>query len=92
MDNGIVLKSKFPRDVFNEIKWKNYDLNKCKAYYINRGSPGDIATFEGGSIIEIGTGFVTLSSIPYEKYIPYHRIVKIEYEDQVIFVRPGHVL
>lgn len=91
MDTDIILKSKFPRDVLNEIKWKDYDINKCKIYYINRGSPGDIATFEGSVIIEIGTGFLTLQGIPYEKYIPYHRIVKIEHGDKVVFTRPGHV-
>jgi uncharacterized protein (UPF0248 family) len=92
MNTGIILKSKFPRDIFNEIKWKEYDISKCKAYYINRGSIGDIAIFEGSSIVEIGKGFLTLKSIPYEKYIPYHRIVKIEYEDQTVFTRPGHML
>lgn len=91
MNTDVKFKSKFPKDVFNEIKWKNCDLDKCKAYYISRGSPGDIATFEGGSIIEIGQGFLTLKGVPYEKYIPYHRIIKVEYENQTIFIRPGHV-
>lgn len=91
MDTDIILKSKFPRDIINEIKWKGLDINKCKVYYINRGSPGDISIFGGGRIIEIGSGFLTLKGIPYETYIPYHRIIKMEYEDQIIFIRPGHI-
>lgn len=92
MSDDIVLKSKFPRNVLNEIKWKGYDLNKCKVYHISRGSPGDIAIFEGSSIIEIDKGFIIVKGEPYERYIPYHRIVKIEYDDQIVFTRQGHVL
>ena len=92
MSIDIFLKSKFPRDIFNEIKWKGYDLCKCKVYYINRGSPRDIATFEGDGIMEIGTVFVILMGIPYEKYIPYHRMTRIEYGGKAVFVRHGHVL
>ncbi len=88
MGSDIVLKSKFPRDVLNEIKWKGYNIDKCKVYYINRGSPGDVAVFEGERIIETGSGFLTLKGVPYEIYIPYHRIIRIEYEDCVVFDRP----
>lgn len=90
MDNDIILKSKFPIDLFNEIKWKGYDIDKCRVHHINRGSPGDIDIFEGSRIMEIGPGFLTLSGVPHEIYIPYHRIVKIEYDHQTIFIRPGH--
>lgn len=92
MSNDITLRSKFPRDLLNEIKWKGYNIDKCKIYHINRGSPGDVTIVEGDSIIEIGQGFLTLKSIPYEKYIPYHRIIKIEYENRTVFIRPGYVL
>jgi uncharacterized protein (UPF0248 family) len=90
METSIILKSRFPRDIINEIKWKGYDINKCKIYYINRGSPGDIDSFWGDKIIEIGAVHLTLMSDPYEKYIPYHRIIKIECEDRTVFIRPGH--
>jgi uncharacterized protein len=92
MDNDIILKSKFPRDIFNEIKWKGYDINKCRVFYINRGSPGDIDVFDGRRIIEIGQGFLTLKGVPHDIYIPYHRVVKIDYEHQIVFIRPGHVV
>lgn len=80
-------KSKFPRDILNEVKWKEgCDLSKCTIYYINRGSPNDIGIVSGSQIIEIG-GFLILEGDPYESYIPYHRILKIEYDDMVIFDR-----
>ncbi len=91
MDNiNINFKSKFPQELLNEIKWKGgYDLSKCTIYYINRGSPNDIGIVGGGQIIDIDKGFLILEGDPYEKYIPYHRIVKIEYEDVVIFEKPN---
>ncbi len=82
-------KSKFPRELLNEVKYTGYDLSKCTIYYINRGSPNDVGIVEGGQIIEIGKGFLILEGIPYERYIPYHRIVRIEYGDTVIFEKHG---
>jgi len=81
----MTFKSKFPRELLNEIKWKGYDISKCKIYYINRGSPDDTAVVEGSQIIKIDKGFLILEGIPYERYIPYHRIIKIEYDDEIIF-------
>jgi len=78
-------KSKFPRDVLNEVKWKYHELSRCKIHYINRGSPGDVAIVEGSQIREIDKGFLILEGIPYEKYIPYHRIIKIDFKGQTIF-------
>lgn len=80
-------KSKFPRELLNEIKWVCDGLSKCTIYYINRGSPDDIAIVEGSRIVKIDKAFIVLEGIPYETYIPYHRIVKIEYEDQTVFER-----
>jgi len=82
-------KSRFPRELFNEIKWKEgCDLSKCTIYYINRGSPDDTAVVYGNQIKEFDKGFLILEGDPFEKYIPYHRIIRIEYEDKVIFEKP----
>lgn len=81
----INIKAKFPRSVLNEVKWKGFDITMCKIHYISRGSPGDIAIAEGSEIKEIDSGFLILEGVPYEKYIPYHRIKKIEYGDKTIF-------
>lgn len=85
MSTDIVLKSKFPRTVLNEVKWKGFDLSKCTIYYENRGSPNDTATVTGDEIKKIDSMFLILDGVPLEKYIPYHRISKIEYENQTIF-------
>ena len=79
-------KSKFPRDLFNELKWTKKDLSLVKIYYTNRGSPNDTATTTGDRILRI-EGFLILNTLPYETHLPYHRIRKIEYDSQIIFER-----
>ena len=88
----MIFKSKFPRELLNEVRYRGYDLSKCTVYYINRGSHNDIGVVKGEQIIEIGKGFLILEGIPEEKYIPYHRIVRIEYEDVVIFEKPWDII
>ena len=78
-------KSKFPRTVLNEVKWKGCDLSQCTIYYDNRGSPNDIAIIKGDQIKKIDSMFLILEGVPLEKYIPYHRISRIELEDETIF-------
>jgi uncharacterized protein (UPF0248 family) len=78
-------KSKFPRQLLNEVKWKGCDLSKCIIYYKNRGSPNDIAVVTGDKIRNIDSMFLILEGIPWEKYLPYHRIFKIEYEHRIVF-------
>lgn len=87
MNTETNFKSKFPRHLLNEIKWKGYDILKCTIYYTSRGSPGNTAITEGSQIKEIGKGFLILYGVPYEKYIPYHRITRIDYENKVVFDR-----
>ncbi|MDF1557854.1 MAG: RNA repair domain-containing protein [ANME-2 cluster archaeon] len=71
-----------PRDVFNEIKWKGFDLAQCKIHYIHRGAPGDTMTIQGSQIRTIGRSFFeTLQGTS----IPYHRIFKIEFEGSIIY-------
>lgn len=87
MQKNVNFKCKFPRELLNEIKWTGHNISKCKIYYINRGSPDDTAIIEGDKIIDIDRVFLILEGVPYEVYIPYHRIIKIEYEDQTVFER-----
>jgi len=79
-----MFRSKHPRDIFNEIKWR-FDLSKCKIYYIHRGAPGDVKIVEGGTIKNIERSFLVLEGDFEDAYIPYHRIFRIEFEDQIIF-------
>jgi len=79
-----MFRSKHPRDIFNEIKWR-FDLAKCRIYYIHRGAPGDVKIVGGSTIKNIERSFLVLEGDLEDVYIPYHRIFRIEFEDQIIF-------
>lgn len=80
-----VIKSKHPRDIFNELKWKEgVGINECSVEYIHRGVPGNTKTFSGEDIVDIGHSFFTLFP---DTMIPYHRILKIKYKEKTIYVK-----
>lgn len=81
-----MLRSKFPRDIFNEIKWR-FDLKNCTVYYIHRGAPGNIRTIAGSEIKSIDRAFLVISGYEEDVYIPYHRIVKIEFDGSIVFLK-----
>jgi len=81
-----MFRSKHPRDIFNEIKWR-FDLAKCKIYYIHRGAPGDMKIADGSLIKNIEKSFLVLQGVVEDVYIPYHRIFRIDYEDKIVFDR-----
>ncbi|MFZ2410935.1 MAG: RNA repair domain-containing protein [Candidatus Methanoperedens sp.] len=73
--------------MFNEIKWR-FDLRTCKIYYIHRGAPGNVKVVTGSAIKNIDRSFLVLEGVMDDVYIPYHRIFRIEFDDQIIFERP----
>lgn len=81
-----MFRSKFPRDIFNEMKWR-FDLSKCRINHIHRGAPGNIKVVDGSMIKNIDKSFLVLEGIQEDVYIPYHRITRIEYDNQIIFDR-----
>ncbi|WMW23200.1 RNA repair domain-containing protein [Methanolobus mangrovi] len=86
-----LIKSKHPRDIFNELKWKeDTSINECSIEYIHRGVPGNTKTVSGENIVDIGHSFLTLYP---DTMIPYHRILKIKYRGKNIYVKTatGHV-
>ncbi len=81
-----MFKSRHPRLLLNEIKWR-FDLGRCRVYYIHRGAPGNIKAVEGSAIKIIDRAFLILEGEPHEVYIPYHRIVRIEFDNRIVFER-----
>lgn len=73
-----------PRDVLNKLKWqKGFDISLCKICYIHRGAPDDTKIISGDVVVKLEKSFMKTSSA----MIPYHRIFKIVYKDQVVFQR-----
>ncbi len=78
------MTSKNPRDILNELKWREEkDLKKASIYYVHRGAPGDFRVMEGEEIKDLGRSFIKTE----EAHIPYHRIFKIEYGKEVLLER-----
>ncbi|MBE0521246.1 MAG: DUF504 domain-containing protein [Candidatus Methanoperedenaceae archaeon] len=82
-----IIKSRSPRLVLNELKWKGYDLNKCRIYYVHRGAPDDTKIVEGNAIKDIDRGFMILEGVVQDVYIPYHRIFRIEFDNRIVYER-----
>ena len=70
------------REILNEIKWTK-DLKKVTIWYIHRGALNNTKSISGSEITGIGKSF--LETITAE--IPYHRILKIAYDDDIVFDR-----
>lgn len=67
------------REVLNEIKWSGKDeLRSVRVTIVHRGAPGDIRVVKGDEILELGHGFMPVTSPEGEVYIPYHRVTRIE--------------
>ena len=71
------------RDVLNRIKWKDDGLAHVEIWYTHRGAPKDTMIISGEIIIDLGRSFFNTG----EASIPYHRIQKIVYKDEIIFQR-----
>ena len=75
---------KNPRTILNKIKWKrNLDFKSAEIWYLHRGAEKDTKIVTGKDILDIGRSFIKTHSA----MIPFHRIFKIIYKDEVIFER-----
>ena len=71
----------YPREVLNRLRWGRGGLSMVVVTYLHRGAPGDLTVVRGEDITELGRSFFRTG----ESYIPYHRIMKIEMEGEVVF-------
>ncbi|MFC1787095.1 DUF504 domain-containing protein [Halobacteriota archaeon] len=91
-----MFRSKRPKELLNEIKWRDMDLSRCEIYYVHRGAPNDTKIIRGDKIEEIGSSFLNFkraNATPDSEgrvpsiMIPYHRVFRITYEGQAIYER-----
>jgi uncharacterized protein (UPF0248 family) len=73
-----------PRDILNELKWRDcYDLKYAEIWIVHRGAKNNTKIIYGSNIVNLGKSFIETT----DSMIPYHRIFKIIYNDNVIFQR-----
>ena len=70
------------RILLNEIKWTK-DFSRVEIWYRHRGAPNDTMVITGSEIISIDRSFLETTSAS----IPFHRILKIRYDGEVLFDR-----
>lgn len=72
----------YPREILNKLRWTvGESLDDATIWYLHRGAPGDRLSLNGSMITSLDKGFFETD----EAVIPYHRILRIEYRDKVIF-------
>lgn len=64
-----------------------YDFRKVGVDYINRGAPGDRSTVSGDRIHGLESGGMEIESAIGATFIPYHRILRIVYDGNLIWER-----
>lgn len=62
------------------------DISNCKITFLHRGGPGNLKTINGSDIKKLDQGFLILEE---DVHIPYHRIVKIDCENNLIWKKCG---
>lgn len=83
---NLLFKSRYPRDILNEMKWKGFDLARCTLYYVHRGAPDDTKIIPGSAVDTIGRSFFTTRE---GTSIPYHRIFRMDFDGVQIFNKRG---
>lgn len=71
------------KSILNMIIWHpEMEINRTKISYIHRGARGNIKTVQGNEIEGTENGFLILND---ETQIPFHRIIKVEYDDKILW-------
>jgi hypothetical protein len=74
----------YPREVLNRLRWKDGEsLAEAAILYVHRGAPGDVLKTTGKDIISLGRGFFDTA----DAMIPYHRILRIDYRGETLFLK-----
>lgn len=75
-----------PREVLNGLKWHpKRRLGDAEITILHRGAPGDRRVIRGNEVLELGRGFMRVTSREGEVEIPYHRVLRIEVRGEVLW-------
>ena len=73
-----------PKDILNNLKWnRKYNFENVEIWYLHRGASNDTKIISADEIISLGKSFIKTGSA----MIPYHRVLRIIYENEVVFSR-----
>ncbi len=67
---------------FHDPRYRFADITVC---YRDRGAPGDETCVRGEQIVFLDAQYMEIISKTGTAAIPYHRIIQIRYNDQIIW-------
>lgn len=62
-----------------------YSITDAVVWYIDRGVPGDTSQVDGKDILSAGSFALDVATTAGTKNIPYHRIVRIVHQGEVLW-------
>lgn len=82
------MRSGTAKDALARLKWKEQvpDWTKVFVTIRHHGAPNDRKSVSGDRITGLGTSFFELDG---ETHIPYHRILRIEWDLKPVYERPS---
>ncbi|HVP94694.1 MAG TPA: DUF504 domain-containing protein [Methanoregulaceae archaeon] len=69
---------------FHDPRYVFSDIEVC---YIDRGAPGDVSCIRGSNILNLDSYYFETEVEYRAKAIPYHRICRIKYRDEIVWSR-----
>ncbi len=74
------------RDVLNKLKWHpDFEISNAEITIVHRGAPRDRKTISGEDVLDLETGFMKVEGKEKPARIPYHRVLKIEIPEEVLY-------
>lgn len=64
-----------------------FEFERVEVEYLDRGAPGDRSRASGGRIISLDHGGMEIKEDCKSKFVPFHRIRRIFYDDRVLWER-----
>jgi uncharacterized protein (UPF0248 family) len=73
-----------PREILNELKWReDREISKAEIWYRSRTAKDGFSIISGDDLTELGKSFFST----VRATIPFYKIFRIIYDDEVIFDR-----
>jgi uncharacterized protein (UPF0248 family) len=76
-----------PREVLNELKWRDGSLAGVEVTFVHRGAPGDVKVVRAEDIADLGRSFFTVGEQRGPTSIPYHRVLLVARRGETLWER-----
>lgn len=78
-----------PREVLNELRWRDASLAEAEIWFVHRGAPGDERVVAGKDVARLASWYLVLRDERGDTTIPYHRVFRIARAGEILWERRG---